>query len=184
MAKNRKGIPRQVQDAVLKEFNHRCAIRGEDHPQLHHIDENPENNDPMNLLPLCPNCHLTDQHNPTAKIPIGILRLFRKYKDPTILKAQFQPLFARMSWFYFPELQMGVMSSDVLRFLTHDLCRFIRCLNMGAYYCRRMQVILPVDSLKDTPREAPSRIEDAEKLIIEMLRYQEWPQAKSEHGRP
>jgi 5-methylcytosine-specific restriction endonuclease McrA len=65
MPQSRAKIPTALREAVLKSYNHRCAICGSDHPQIHHIDENPGNNDELNLLPLCPNCHLTDQHNPT-----------------------------------------------------------------------------------------------------------------------
>ncbi|MDQ3011542.1 MAG: HNH endonuclease, partial [Acidobacteriota bacterium] len=78
---------------MLKEFNYRCAICAIDNPQLHHIDETPSNNDPMNLVPLCPNCHLIDQHNPTRTLDPIKLSLFRKFKDPFILKSQFDPLF-------------------------------------------------------------------------------------------
>ena len=48
-------------------FNHHCArcgqdcqsIRsGEQQLQVHHIDENPSNNAPGNLIPLCARCHL------------------------------------------------------------------------------------------------------------------------------
>jgi hypothetical protein len=51
--KTRVSIPKPIRDRVLKEYHHRCAIRGEDNPQLHHIDEDPSNNDPLNLIPLC-----------------------------------------------------------------------------------------------------------------------------------
>jgi 5-methylcytosine-specific restriction endonuclease McrA len=89
MAKDRAHIPRTVRDQVMGEFNHRCAKCGADHPHLHHIDEDPSNNDPMNLIPLRPNCHLIDQHNPTQRIEPERLMLFRKYKDPAILTPQF-----------------------------------------------------------------------------------------------
>ena len=62
--KTRTDIPKTVREAVLKEFNHRCAVCGGDRPHLDHIDEDPSNNDPFNLLPLCPNCHIRDRHNP------------------------------------------------------------------------------------------------------------------------
>jgi 5-methylcytosine-specific restriction endonuclease McrA len=79
MPKDRPAIPKAVRESVLSEFNHRCAVCGEDKPQVHHIDEDPSNNDPMNLIPLCPNCHLIDQHNPTVPINARRLRLFRRY---------------------------------------------------------------------------------------------------------
>ena len=71
MAKIRKVIPQPVQNAVLKEFNHRCAFCGKDRPHLHHIDEDPSNNDALNIIPLCPNCHVTDQHDASNAIPIA-----------------------------------------------------------------------------------------------------------------
>src|SRR6266852_5884563 len=92
-SKTRKAVPKATRSQVLAEFNHRCAVCGTDRPQIHHIDENPSNNDPMNLIPLCPNCHLTDQHNPTQPIDPAKLSLFRQYKDPMILTPQFHPLF-------------------------------------------------------------------------------------------
>jgi hypothetical protein len=94
--KNRVSVPISVRESVLREFNHRCAICGADRPQIHHIAENLGNNDPGNLLPICPNCHLTDQHNPTVPADPEKLALFRRYKDPAILAPQFEPLFARM----------------------------------------------------------------------------------------
>lgn len=99
MAKTRTAIPQKIAGKVLKEFNHRCAKCGADNPHLHHIDENPSNNDALNLIPLCPNCHLIDQHDPTRLIEPGKLRLFRVYKDPTILKPQFHPLYSRLRFF-------------------------------------------------------------------------------------
>ena len=65
---------------------------------MHHIDENPSNNDPLNLLPLCPNCHLSDQHRPTERIPKGVPSLFRQYKDPTILSPAFCPPYQRLEY--------------------------------------------------------------------------------------
>ena len=98
MAKTRLTVPKPIREAVLKEFNHKCAICAKERPQVHHIDEDPSNNDRLNLIPLCPNCHLIDQHNPTAPMDAEKLRLFREFKDPTILKPQFHPLFKRMKF--------------------------------------------------------------------------------------
>jgi predicted restriction endonuclease len=78
MTKARLSIPRVTKSLVLKEFNYKCAICGKERPQVHHIDENPSNNDLLNLIPLCPNCHLIDQHNPTIPVDIEKLKLFRQ----------------------------------------------------------------------------------------------------------
>ena len=94
----RVSILKKTSEALHDEYNHRCAICGSDRPQLHHIDENHANNDLLNLLPLCPNCHLRDQHNPTRKVEVPKLQLFRKYKDPAVLKPQFHPMFIRQQF--------------------------------------------------------------------------------------
>ena len=61
MKSKRPGVPKTVKEAVLKEYNHLCSICGAPRPQVHHIDEDNANNDPLNLLPLCPNHHLRPQ---------------------------------------------------------------------------------------------------------------------------
>jgi hypothetical protein len=198
MAKERKKTPRPISDAVLKEFNYRCAIGGEDRPQLHHIDENPENNDPMNLLPLCPNCHLTDQHNPTAKIPIGILRLFREYKDPAILKPQFKPIYDRMSYLY----SYYDLSCCEIEEAQRELSSFIACLEMGKYYQERIWNVNPVSvcftAFSLTADEVSRQIaqqnpqfhqivaangKKVEQSIIELLRYQQWSYTEPKFNR-
>ena len=43
---------------ALQHWKHECAICGFDKiVAIHHIDENHNNNDPKNLIPLCPNHH-------------------------------------------------------------------------------------------------------------------------------
>lgn len=48
-------------DKALKEYPHKCAVCGyneePDILQVHHIDENRQNNKLDNLIILCPNCH-------------------------------------------------------------------------------------------------------------------------------
>jgi len=66
MPKKRLSIPKAISEQVLKEYRHKCAVCGRHDPQLHHIDEDPSNNDPANLMPLCPNCHIQDIHAPTT----------------------------------------------------------------------------------------------------------------------
>lgn len=193
MTKSRTQIPAKTRDSVLKEFRHRCAMCGGEAPQLHHIDEKPNNNEPSNLLPLCPNCHLRDQHDPTASIEIEKLKLFRKFKDPTILKTQFHPLFKRMKFLY--ELDSN-SNFFYLSSKSNELIEFVASLKMGDFYTKR------ISALMDPPRHVYERYRTCEpdpgnekfkekrrqeyieqlgkvraaveELIVELLRYQEW----------
>lgn len=59
MSKTRSRVPPGVAATVLFQNQHRCCIGGPDPTaacgpvQIHHIDENPANNDPQNLAVLC-----------------------------------------------------------------------------------------------------------------------------------
>lgn len=60
--KKRISIPKvtKVRSELQKEINSVCPFCPNDdvgHFQIHHIDEDPSNNEPINLLLLCPNCH-------------------------------------------------------------------------------------------------------------------------------
>jgi len=58
--KRRKAIPAKTKSLLQKEINSSCPICPNDdveHFHIHHIDENPLNNEFSNLLMLCPNCH-------------------------------------------------------------------------------------------------------------------------------
>lgn len=58
--KKRKSIPAKTKALLQKEINSICPFCPNDdvgHFQIHHIDENPENNEINNLLMLCPTCH-------------------------------------------------------------------------------------------------------------------------------
>jgi hypothetical protein len=74
----RPHIPADVRRLVLVEAGHACALRvcGETtYVELHHIDENRENNDPANLIVLC------DPHHRMAhegKIDRKALRLYKE----------------------------------------------------------------------------------------------------------
>jgi hypothetical protein len=188
MAKTRKPTPKVVLAAVLKEFNHRCAICGAGRPQIHHIDEDPSNNDLLNLIPLCPNCHLIDQHNPTIPMDAEKLRLFREYKDPAILKAQFHPLFIRMK--FLNSIKDDSQKSD-LTSRSDDLTDFVAHLEMGGYYSKRIAALVRFGSIgvvygddRDRVKEERLAREGREKLrsakeqiyrlIIELLRFQKW----------
>jgi hypothetical protein len=58
--KKRKSIPLKTKALLQKEINSSCPFCSNDdvgHFQVHHIDENPENNEMENLLMVCPTCH-------------------------------------------------------------------------------------------------------------------------------
>lgn len=139
MAKDRPAIPRATRDTLLSEFNHRCAVCGKERPQVHHIDEDPSNNDPLNLIPLCPNCHLIDPHNPTVPIDPAKLCLFRRYKDPVILGPQFDPLFQRLR---FLDGERDDESADGLQTKGEELTAFVKVLQMGEFYSGQMSKLL------------------------------------------
>jgi hypothetical protein len=188
---------KNVEDRVKKEFNYRCAICGHDNPQIHHIDNCPSNNDPSNLIPLCPNHHLIDQHNPTQTYIPDIIKLFRKYKDPAILTPQFFPLFLRLR--FLTEVEQLEDDFLLLYRKAQVLARFLMALEMGTIYENEVFELITIPSdnrdfvennldpdlgekikkhhielarmYKETIIINRDRVTD---LIIEMLRYQNW----------
>ena len=202
MGKARVSIPRNIRDRILAEFNHKCARCTADRPQLHHIDENPSNNEPLNLIPLCPNCHLSDQHNPTQPLEQKKLRLLRQYKDPTVLSPQFHVLFQRLR---FLDSALMAETSEGLAEQAADLINFVELLEMGAYYAKQIKALvgkpfpleiysLDLDDgrIRPTPgydrreRERDQRYleqlrsayDPVHGLVIELLRFQNWTETK------
>lgn len=188
----RDPIPKGKREQVLKEYRHRCAVCASDRPQVHHIDENPKNNDLQNLIPLCPNCHLRDQHDPTAGIDLGILKLFRKYKDPIILSPQFNPLYRRFRYLY---TDISNTRSEILEELSNELIRFVKSINMGEFYGTQLNNLLSspprgyitftgdpeenrIRGVEEHKREYIEKLLTntvaAEGLLVELLRYQGW----------
>ena len=189
MAKPRITVPKAARDKVLAEFNHRCARCGADRPQIHHIDENPSNNDLENLIPLCPNCHLSDQHNPTHPIEPKKLSLLRRYKDPTVLGPQFHALFRRLS--FLDDAQTADTAAH-LEAPASDLVEFVGQLVMGPYYASQIKELVTKphtfewDSSPSRAlhyqRESDQRYlaqlraayDPVHVLAIELLRFQGW----------
>jgi len=198
MVSNRPSIPKAVKEQVLGEYSHRCAVCGGDNPQLHHIDGDNINNLVINLIPLCPNHHLIDQHNPTKKINTGILRLFRLCKDPTILSPQFNAIYERIQFLHSSE----AFGFDVLKSKSSELIRFVRCLEMGDYYSKKLQELMDppkiyrascisnnpyeneqqdrtrkieeLNRYNDYLEQLNKNTDEITKLIIELLRFQKW----------
>jgi ubiquitin len=189
----RRPIPKAVREQVMKEYKHHCAICGRDHPQLHHIDEDPSNNNPLNLIPLCPNCHMNGEHNPHEALGSGKLSFFRIHKHPFILKPQFHPLFTRLGFLDWSESLEYTQLTDA----ADELVRLIRMHAMGEFYAeqvgalvrmRRAKVLTARSALDSVRRMAQQEIADRKqypiqlasnrervhKLVVEMLAYQQW----------
>lgn len=193
----RETIPKRLKDDLLDEYDHRCAVCGGDRPHVHHIDEDASHNELQNLLPLCPNCHLRDQHNPTRKIDIPKLQLFRRYKDPAILKPQFHPIYLRQC--FLDNVELGDDSVTGLESQATELIEFIQALEMGEFYGKRLTeligplrrgFIMSLEAGTDHRYERQLRsvnhdyrqklIENrnsAQALLVELLRYQGWANA-------
>ena len=193
MTKTRVPPPRAIRDVVMGEFNHKCAICGREKPQVHHIDEDPSNNDPLNLISLCPNCHLIDQHNPTGTVDPAKMRIFRQYKDPAILTPQFHTLFVRLKFLdHIPETQRR----EDLQAQTQELSDFVAELQMGAFYSKHIAQLTKPKYYMHIAVGAPGELEQSQiamkreaaeyredlrkardqvvKLIVELLRFQPW----------
>lgn len=184
----RKSIPKNIKENVMTEYNHRCAICGGDKPQVHHIDTNHENNEIQNLIPLCPNCHLIDQHNPSRKMPVNLLKLFRQYKDPLILDSKFIPIFERMEFLFEDEANFTSETQKKV----NELLKFIETFDKGNYYKKKLDELLKYPphrgvsyssgfsysstepDLKSFKLNVRNNRNEALKLLIELLRYQNW----------
>lgn len=193
----RESIPKKLKDALLDEYDHRCAVCGGDRPHIHHIDEDATHNSLENLLPLCPNCHLRDQHNPTRKIDIPKLKIFRKFKDPAILKPQFHPIYVRQA--FLASVEHGEAATAELELQANELIEFVGSLTMGDFYGKRLtELIGPLKrvffmalgsgpdpryerQVRDAHRDYRSKLisnrESAQALLVELLRYQGWANA-------
>lgn len=194
MPKKRVAVSDKIYNQVMKEFNYRCAIGGEDNPQLHHIDGDPSNNDPLNLIPLCPNCHLSDQHNPTRAIEPDKLILLRSYRDPMVLKPQFHPLFLRIQFLDIdktPDPDPVVIEHQAV-----ELVEFIAEMEMGTFYSKKINKLIEKTKYAGIWTGAPGGQErkkrqneergieylqklrevkeEVYKLIMELLRFQKW----------
>jgi hypothetical protein len=187
MAKKRAAIPKAISEQVLKEFRHKCAICGRHEPHLHHIDEDPSNNTIENLLPLCPNCHLQDSHDPTAPVDSYKIQLFRRIKDPLIFDPRFHPLWSRLRFLRENESDRA----ESWKWSCNNLCEFVKALNMGQYYSNLIMGVLKAPhehyivhqhkqgkkiskeniNLNELHIFCATVIED---MCVEMLRFQKW----------
>jgi hypothetical protein len=206
----RKRVPLALRTAVAKEFNNECATCGEHAgTQIHHIDENPGNNDALNLIPLCPTCHDIHIHGPSSRVTRPMLRLFRAHKDLALLTQNFRSVQERMAFLETPEAYAKAEADELwtLADAMEDLCGFIQLQPKGEYYARRLRKLLraeePASALDlkigvqyydAEPEERAKEMEaevieenlrvvtnlksvraDVERLVVEFVRFQDWP---------
>ena len=166
---------------------------GRHEPHLHHIDEDPSHNEVENLLPLCPNCHLQDIHDPTGTPDINKILLFRKFKDPLILDPRFHPIFTRTKFLYAHD---APERTQTFKFYNEELVDLVSELKLGGFYrkkidyhlkyfCTHYAHKLRIDGIEARKNEIlhdPTlriaahqySVECVEQLLVELLRYQEW----------
>lgn len=157
---------------MLKEYNHGCAIclKNSPAPELHHIDGNPANNDPLNILPLCPNCH-------NSKLNPRILAVFRRHNVREVLSAQFEQLFNKATTL------LDLSPGDYYVYLPaycSDLVSFVGTLENGKYYAPKLEKLLR--SIPEPDQETPEgyksfhklRSEQVIALLVELLPFQGW----------
>jgi hypothetical protein len=193
MLKSRTSVPRSVKESVLKEFNHRCAVCAAEKPHLHHIDEDRNNNEVWNLLPLCPNAHRIDPHDPTKPLEASKLRLLRAYRDPSILKPQFHPIYRRLS---FLDEMSESEPCETLHEKVEEAVNYLVSFEMGVYYGGRVHELLRLapctynftarsgvtERMRQAELEHDQQYRDQLRrardevyfLVVEMLRFQKW----------
>ncbi|MCF7944843.1 MAG: hypothetical protein K9L75_04835 [Spirochaetia bacterium] len=188
--KYRINIPKKIKEKVLKEFSNQCAICKKSSPELHHIDENPNNNDENNLIPLCPNCHSNYAHNPNKQFSEYKLFLFRKYRNRVVFSQNFEPLLSRSRFILESTDSYNKATIDQYK----DLLKFIESFNNGNYYTNKLKELLDYHKYvravfsnsknnfeTSNNKELLEFIEnvrlnkdEAIKTIIEMAAYQGW----------
>ncbi len=80
MPKLRTAVPDNIRLELIDRCNNRCCVCQTPFVLVHHLDEDPSNNDVDNLAPLCPNCH--SQTHIRAKITMNLTAdRVRKLRD-------------------------------------------------------------------------------------------------------
>ena len=135
----RSTIPRAVRDNVLKQYKYRCVRCDSTDPQVHHIDKDPSNNNALNLVPLCPNCHLNWFHGAATADKARQLAFFRRYNAKASLSPKFLPLLRRLNFLDEVTEQSNVKE---LRTASAELVSFVKALAHGDFYARKISRLL------------------------------------------
>jgi hypothetical protein len=161
---------------VLREYRDRCALCGRnDRVTVRHLDGDRTNTDVLNLLPLCIRHDLVDPHDPTASPPAAKLRLFRVYKDPTILGPEFEVLFRRLHFLLVPDV---LRSAEDLHGRAKDLIALVQAMKMADYYVPEVSKLLlhcrAPASVREVQEYVRGQRDRVFERIVEALRFQRW----------
>ncbi len=91
-------ISNKVKALLQKEINSICpfcALEDVDHFEIHHIDENPSNNDITNLLMLCPTCHSKINKGDITQERVIEMKQSLKFNSPSG-EVSFREIFFKM----------------------------------------------------------------------------------------
>lgn len=139
--KTRRKIPKAVVDKVKQEFHHRCALCRADYCEVHHIDEDPSNNDPDNLIPLCPNCHHGRVHGRGGhRIDAGALRRYRTIGNRFVATPAYDLLLRRTA--YITSEQFHEMDWQQIDHAYQDLRSFVADLRFGKYFVEKLDRLM------------------------------------------
>ena len=139
--KVRKEIPAALATSVKTEFGNRCAMCREPYVTIHHIDENPSNNNRQNLIPLCPNCHHGRVHGYGGnKIDRRALELYRELGTRFAATGAYNLLLKRSA--YITSGMFEQLDSDQLSNALDDLLSFVRGLKFGPHFEKKLSRLL------------------------------------------
>lgn len=88
MSKKRVQVPQKIRATLQQEIDSECPFctsREVGHFEVHHVDENPENNDPSNLLMVCRMCHSKITKGDISQTEtLGVKRTLLKYRSTKV----------------------------------------------------------------------------------------------------
>ncbi|MDD5650054.1 MAG: HNH endonuclease signature motif containing protein [Candidatus Nanoarchaeia archaeon] len=127
-----------TRDTLLKLFDYKCPIccGNITANDIHHIDGNRDNNDELNLIPICPTCHQNYHRN--HSYDSGIIFLLRKHKNKIVLSPQFKILYDKFSFIY-----SIVDDYDISVNAVKNLRDFLKNIGQNEYYSDKINKLIP-----------------------------------------
>ena len=172
MKKKRTTIPKLRKDKILVQFNHQCVVCSAPYHEVHHIDEDPSNHDEDNLIVLCPNCHQGKVHGKSIMITADQLKLYLRNGKKSIFNPIYHILASKID-FLQNDKYLHLTTDDISE-KVDDLIEFIKYLNLGEYYSKKLKELLTRDSsiffTSMTDYESNKQWEEIEKAHKEKIK--------------